>query len=278
LKDASYRVSTYDVEYRRAGDVPLLAHIYQPEGVGPFPAVVDVHGGVWTTHDRFQNATIHAELASEGIVVAALDFRMPPAVRYPAPIAEINYGIRWLKANARTFGSDADLVGGLGTSSGGHQLMLNLLAPADPRYAALAGFPTMDAALGFAIVGWGVVDPLTRYDMAQERGLTRIVEAHEAYWPSRASMAEGNPHTMLERGGSRVLPPLLYLQGTNDDNLTPDMAERFVDAYRSAGGDAQLEVFDGEPHTFVTKTPDAASSVRARRCIVDFIKRVTAHA
>ena len=76
-------------------------------------------------------------LAKSGIVVLAIDFRMPPPHRYPASIADIHYATRWLKAHAGEFGSRRDLVGGLGTSSGAHQLLLSFLKPNDPRYAAL---------------------------------------------------------------------------------------------------------------------------------------------
>jgi acetyl esterase len=265
-------VRVRDVEYLRIGDTPLLARIYEPEGPGPFPAVVDVHGGVWTTHDRLQNETIHAELAAQGIVVAALDFRMPPEAQYPLPVAEINYGIRWLRGHAEEFKTRDDLIGGLGTSSGGHQLMLNVLRPVDPRFASIPCDGGMDARLRFVIVGWGVVDPLARYRMARKRGLTRILDAHDRYWPSEAAMGEGNPQLMLASGAPFVLPPLLYLQGTADDNLTADMADRFVEAYRAAGGHAQLDVFPGQGHTFVTKDPDSPDAVRARALIAAFIR------
>ena len=108
--------------------------------------------------------------------------------------------------------------------------------------------------------------------MARTRELTRIVAAHDRYWPSEAAMGEGNPHLLLAAGGTFTLPPLLYLQGTADDNLTPDMAERFVAAYRAAGGHAQLECFPGQGHTFVTKDPESADAVRARALIVAFIR------
>ena len=78
---------------------------------------------------------------------------------------------------------------------------------------------------------------------------------------------------MLERGGlARGLPPLLVLQGTNDDNVTPDMAAKFVDAWRAAEGRAALEIFDGMPHAFVTREPDASHSRRAIKLVVDFVR------
>src|ERR1044071_1218441 len=132
-----FQVETRDLEYQRNNAVPLLARLYRPVGSGPFPALIDVHGGAWASGDRLNNAPLDEALAKSGIVVLAIDFRMPPAHRYPASIADINFAIRWLKAHAEEFGSRRELVAALGTSSGGHQLLLAALKPDDPRYAAL---------------------------------------------------------------------------------------------------------------------------------------------
>src|SRR5215210_7962039 len=134
---ARFEIEVRDVEYCRHGDSPLLARLYRPRGDGPFPALVEVHGGAWASGDRLNNAPLDEALAKSGIVVLAIDFRMPPAFRYPASIADIHFATRWLKAHAQEFGSRRELVGGLGTSSGAHQLLLSALKPQDPRYAAL---------------------------------------------------------------------------------------------------------------------------------------------
>ena len=94
-------IHTEDLEYLRVGGTPLLARFYRPEeGPGPFPAVLEVHGGAWTSGDRFNNVAIAEHLAAHGIVVLSIDFRMPPAARYPETVADVNFGIRFLKANA----------------------------------------------------------------------------------------------------------------------------------------------------------------------------------
>src|SRR4051812_4572741 len=135
--EARCEIEARDIEYRREGGEPLLARRYQPVGSGPFPAIVDVHGGAWASGDRLNNAPLDQALAKSGIVVLAIDFRMPPTHRYPASIADINFAIRWLKAHAREFGSRRELVSALGTSSGGHQLLLAARKPSEPRYASV---------------------------------------------------------------------------------------------------------------------------------------------
>ena len=71
-------IHTEDLEYLRPHDsAPLLARYYRPEGAGPFPAVLEVHGGAWTSGDRFNSVAIAEYLAAHGVVVLSIDFRMP---------------------------------------------------------------------------------------------------------------------------------------------------------------------------------------------------------
>jgi acetyl esterase len=274
----------FDVVYHTHGTRPLLARLYLPASPPPFPAVVEVHGGGWTSNDRLTNRAIHEALAKAGIAVMAIDFRMPPGDKYPASIADVNVAIRWLKANAPAFGIAPDEVGALGTSSGGQQLLLAVMRPFDERYAALelaehgTGHANTDATVPYVIACWPVADPLARYHMVKERNNQRLIDAHHAFWPDEAAMGEGSPQLLLERGEAVQLPPALLLQGTNDDNLPPDSADRFATAYAKRGGEIHVEKFPGEPHTFVSRDPSSDSSRKALAMIVDFVKRHTGRA
>jgi len=263
---------TEDTEYQRAGGTPLQATIYRPDGPGPFPAVLEVHGGAWTGGDRFNNKCIAEDLASNGVLVASIDFRMPPVAGYPDTIADVNLGIRWLKSRAVELGSRPDLVGGLGTSSGGHMMLLAMLRPNDPRYNALPG-PAFDASLRFGIVCWPVADPLTRYRVMQAKGNDRLVAAHNAFWPSEAAMEEGSPQHILDREEAVSLPPALIMQGTVDNNLTDDMASKLAASYGRRGGAIEHHSFPGQPHAFIPNAPTAPDSVRALGLIRDFVRR-----
>jgi acetyl esterase/lipase len=233
-----------------------------------------VHGGRWVSSDRLTNAVMDQAMAQAGAVIMSLDFRMPPAVRYPEPVADINFAIRWLKQSARRLGSLPSLVGGIGTSSGGHQLMLNGLRPRDPRYAAipLAGSDA-DASIAYAIACWPVLDPLARYRMAKQKNMELHVKSHDAYWPDEAAMAEGNPQLIVERGESKSLPPLLLIQGTGDTTVPPAMTQRFADAWLAKGGEVTLESFADKAHTFITSQPEDPASKAAIAAIVAFVQR-----
>jgi acetyl esterase/lipase len=194
--------------------------------------------------------------------------------RYPETVSDVNFGIRFLKANAEKFATRKELVGGLGTSSGGHLLLLNALRPRDPRYAS-DPLPGADATLAFAVACWPVADPLARYRAVIERGNDRLVEAHHQFWPSEEAMAEGNPQLILERGEAVETPPALIMQGTADDNLTPDMASNFAAAYTKAGGSIAFHKFEGQPHAFIPRDPASPDAVRALALITDFIHHQT---
>ncbi len=198
---------------------------------------------------------------------------MPPVARYPEPVADINFAIRWLKQAARRFGSSPALVGGIGTSSGGHQLMLNALRPRDARYAAirLPGADA-DASIAYAVACWPVLDPLARYRMAKQKNMTLHVESHDAYWPDEAAMAEGNPQLIVERGESKTLPPLLLIQGTGDATVTPEMTRHFADSYRGKGGAVTLETYPGKGHTFMVQEPNDPHSTEAMTAIIGFVR------
>jgi acetyl esterase len=274
---STHEVLVEDVEYGRVGDAVLLARLYRPKGVSGFPAIIDVHGGAWTGGDRLNNAPMHEVIAAAGTAVLALDFRLAPAVPYPGSVADINLGIRWLKANVARWGGNAALVGGLGTSSGGHQLLLNVLRPRDPGYAAhgLASGENVDASIAYLVICWPISDPVARYRMAKETGNDRLVSNHHAFFGTEQVMAEASPQRIVEAGVSLKLPPALLIQGTNDANVTPDMADRFAVAYAKAGGQIMLRKFEGQPHTFIPQNPTGAASVEALQLITEFIGHQT---
>ncbi len=273
----STTIAAEDVVYHRPAEGELLARLYRPAGAAK-AAVVSMHGGRWVAETRLTNEIIDKALAAAGVLVMAIDVRMPPKVKYPLPVADINLAIRWLKLNGRRFGFAGNRVGAIGTSSGGHQVLLNALRPKDPRYAAerLPGGENVDATLAYVVAGWPVSDPWARYNWARERKMDIHVEAHHAYWPDReASMKEGNPYLIVERREPTTLPPLLILQGAEDVVLTPDMNDRFAEAWRAAGGHVELEKYAGQPHTFITKNAGSPESEAALKRLTEFVLRQT---
>ena len=281
----TYAIDVTDIEYLRHGDKPLLARLYKPRGTGPFPIIVDLHGGAWCKKDRMADAGTDEPLAKSGVIVVALDFRMPPDAGYPASLADVNYAIRWCKAHAAEWNGRADRVGVLGVSSGGHQAMLAAMRPADMRYAALplAGKSAVDAKVHCAVMCWPVIDPLGRYQYAKaaqkgndeklKKSADEWVVCHDKYWGSEAAMAEGNPTLALERGEKTDLPPVLYLQGTVDIAHPKPNRDQFIASYRKAGGRVDLHLFEGVGEAFITNDPTSQAARDAIERIVEFVHR-----
>jgi acetyl esterase/lipase len=281
----TYAIDIEDVEYLH-GDTPLLARLFKPRGSGPFPLIVELHGGAWCRGDRLNDSVLNEALAKNGIVVAALDFRMPPVAPYPASLADIHYGIRWCKTQATAWGSRPDWVGATGSSSGAHQAMLLGMRPHDPRYAALplpAGAAAVDGSLGCVILCSPVIDPLGRYlyakglrqDCTPPAGFAeRIVPMHDQYWQTEEAMAEAAPARILARGERTALPPVLYLSRAHEtSHPRPDLDE-FVRQYRRAGGQIDLVMFEGEGEGFLTRN---LSSPAAQQALDQFIAFVHQH-
>jgi acetyl esterase/lipase len=262
-----------DLPYAETSEGPLLARLYRPRGDGPFPAVVDIHGGAWTSGDRTQNVAFASAMADAGILVASLDFRMPPERRYPEALADINLGIRWVKSRADSLQIRCDRIGGFGTSSGGHQILLAAMRPDDPRYRALPlpGYPETDARLAFVISGWGVLDPLLRYRLAKERGNQHFLDAHHAYWGDEDAMREGSPPAIIERGEQADLPAAFVFQGTDDEWVPMATTQAFAAQWRKAGGEMRVELLPGARHGFFREDPNAPNARRAIALTRDFI-------
>jgi acetyl esterase len=245
-----YEVKVEDIEYRSDGERSWLALTYQPQGPGPFPALLEIHGGAWNNGDRRNNPALAEGLSASGVVVASIDFRMGGQDPYPSSLADINYATRWLKVHASDFKADPATVGGLGVSSGGHLILLSAMRPFDPRYTALpfAGAAGVDGTLAYAISLWGVLDPYGRYQMAQEGGNKELMANHERYFLTTDGMRESNLIQILQNKEKVELPPALLIQGTADKGVPQGMVEKVNELYRAAGGNVELALFQDMPH------------------------------
>lgn len=159
-------------------------------------------------------------------------------------------------------------------SSGGHLVMLSAMRPHDPRYAALPliASPPVDATLRYVIGLYPILDPYARYVFAQQTHRADLIKAHDAYFHTTQAMQEGNPTLILSRGERVEHPPALILQGTADTNVTPEMQEHFVTAYRAAGGSVDLEIFPGVSHGFTVQSGPATDRALA---LIEILHRAT---
>jgi acetyl esterase len=251
--------NTRDVDYLQVDGEVFQATIYQPEGTGPFPAILDVHGGAWVREDkrRDEHVLMDKALAAMGIVIVAIDYRQSDQHHYPDSVVDVNYAIRWLRANASKFNASPRIIGVLGSSSGGHLVLLNVMRPSDPRYAALP-LTGISASPDYIILVYPISDPLARRAYALEVGNNGPVKNTDIYFAPPGSIQDGNPQLILDRHELVKLPAALLLQGSadtngvvKDTNMSPTVQQRFAASYRAAGGRIQTELLPGAPHDFV---------------------------
>jgi acetyl esterase len=270
---AKLEVKVSEVEFRRASSGrPLMARIYQPQGGGPFPTLLDLHGGAWNNKDRFANEPMDRAVAASGVLVVAIDLTLAPEAPYPASVQDGNYGVRWLKAKAAEWNGDATRLGVLGSSSGGHVAQLLALRPRDARYKAIPlAAPGVDATVAYVATRSPISDTVARFHQAEKMQRESMIKNNQTYFRPWDTIVEANPQRILESREATTLPPMLIMQGALDDNVMPAVQEKFAASYRAAGGDCELHVFEGCEHEWVAKP--GPQTDRAHEMVKGFIAR-----
>jgi acetyl esterase/lipase len=271
--NTNYEIKVWEEDFRQVPTRMLLARICQPVGDGPFPPLLDLHGGAWAGKDRFANVAMAEAMARSGILTVSVDLRLSGEAPYPASVQDANYGIRWLKMKAPGWKGDPSTIGVLGSSSGGHVAQLLGMRPQDPRYNALPleGHPEIDARINYVATRSPISDPLARYNNAVAKERQQMVDRHHVYFDPFSNIEEANPQMILDRKEPVKLPPMLVTQGGLDDNVLPAIQQKFVESYRAAGGECELEIFEGCSHLWVLEP--GPQTDRAHETLKAFIAR-----
>ncbi len=288
---APYEVDETDVTFALPGGQDLLARVYRPRGAAaaPLAGIVDVHGGAWARGDHTTGALHCKGLAASGLVVVSVGFRQAPDHRYPAPNMDVSAGVRYMRAHAAGLGVDASRIGLVGSSSGGQ---VALAVGLEPNAAAHAGTPAVrpdgsldggrgDDSVAAVLALYPVADPLARYRYVQSReheppppsgfDAKRLLASHRAYFADEAEMAAASVTAAVTSGRAAARPPVWVAQPELDDNVSAEITEAFVKAYRAAGGTLEHAPFPGARHGFIQQaSPDADKAIALMR---DFIGR-----
>ena len=271
---AKFDIKVSEVELRRnqAGRM-LMARIYQPDGAGPFPTVLDLHGGAWNAKDRKAEEPMDRALAASGVLVVAIDLTLAPEAPYPASVQDANYGVRWLKWKAASWKGDPSKIGIYGSSSGGHVAELLSMRPRDARYNVipLPEAPRIDATVAYVATRSPISDPYARFKNAEKLKRADMIANHTTYFKPWETIFESNPQQILERREAVALGPLLIMQGALDDNVLPSIQEKFANTYKAAGGQCDYHLFEGAEHQWVANP--GPQTDRAREMVKAFIAR-----
>jgi len=271
---AMFELKVSDVEFRRTpAGRQLMARIYQPQGPGPLPTVLDLHGGAWRRKDRLAEEPMDRAIAASGVLVVAIDLRLSEEAPYPASVQDANYGVRWLKSRAAEWNGDPAQIGVYGSSSGGHVAQLLAMRARDARYNAIAlpAAPRLDATVAYVATRSPISDTWARFQQAERMKREGMIENNRIYFNPWETIHEGNPQEILERREPVSLVPMLIMQGALDDNVLPAVQEKFAATYKAAGGVCELTVFEGSEHEWVAKP--GPQTDRAREMVKAFIAR-----
>jgi acetyl esterase/lipase len=233
-----------DIEYGRAGDIPLLLDASVPDGAGPFPVAILVHGGGWSGGDKRgtdkpdSGADISPwfdPLTAAHFTWFSINYRLAPCNRWPACFDDVQTAIRWVKAHAAEFKGDPARVALFGHSAGGHLVCLAaILASLDTRVQAVVGFaPVTDF----------------EYELPARSGLSTAQQAlfgqpKEVNPASLALLREAAPINHVTSG----LPPFLLLHGDADKSVSLQESINFQAKLKASGVPCDLMVIPGAPH------------------------------
>jgi acetyl esterase len=209
-------------------------------------AVLLIHGGGWSAGGRGEFRDLARWLALQGVVAIAIDYRLVPRARWPAPARDVESAVWWIRENAGTLQVDPQRVVAIGGSAGGH--LAAWLATTNRVNAK--GTPSRINAMVSLWGPWDLGAPRLREDA---RNMVAALMAGQA--PRDAS-----PLFLVDAQSA----PALLIHGTHDELVPPDQSQRACEALRSAQVTCDLMLLDGEAHGFTSGNKERPAEVVRR--------------
>jgi acetyl esterase/lipase len=267
-----------DVTYSTLpGFRPMVVDIYMPpKKGGPKPLIMYIHGGGWVAgHTRHSGAlsnfpAVLAKLASEGFVVASLEYRLSGEAAFPAQLQDARAAIRFLKANAGQYGIDPARVGVWGGSAGGHLTALTALSCGDTSLDAAPAAAGSECVQS-AVTWYGVFDFKSMLARGggnvAENALLRCTPANCSDQAVRAV----SPSSYVDAKD----PPFLLIHGETDA-VVPVSQSRDVEAKMKVAGMTVESIYiPGVDHSFIGATPaeTRTATLKATNATFDFFHK-----
>jgi acetyl esterase/lipase len=233
-----------DLEYVRGGHERQRLDLYLPEKADrPLPVIVWVHGGAWLAGSK-EGGGPSLSFVRRGYAVASINYRLSQHARFPAQIEDCKAAIRWLRANAKTYGLDPDHIGVWGASAGGHLVAL-LGTSGDVKELEGKDGPADQSSRVQAVVDWFGPTDVTKMggshdgpDSPEARLLGGPVQENK----EKAERA--NPIAYVTKDD----PPFLILHGDKDTTVPFSQSELLEEALRKAGLDVTFRPVKGAGH------------------------------
>jgi acetyl esterase/lipase len=236
-----------DLIYSQADGTPLRLDLARPpEGAGPFPAVVCIHGGGWVGGSRKQMSTTIEVLARRGYVAVVPDYRLAPKHPFPAAVEDCKAAVRWLRGNAERYRIDSNRIGTVGLAAGGHlACLLGVTNPEDGLEGA-GGYPDRSSKVQAVVSFFGPTDLTAGVWSKQARELNLVPFLGGSLAEKPEVYRKASPlHYPCKEG-----PPFLFLHGSADSTVPLQQSEDLAARIRQGGGSATVVTFSGEGHRF----------------------------
>jgi acetyl esterase/lipase len=226
-----------DLRYGTGGKEDLLLDLAQPRhGSGPFPAVLVLHGGGWTSGSRKTYVPMILELARQGFVAVSASYRLAPRHRYPAQIHDAKCAVRWLRASAGRYRIDPERIAAWGYSSGGHLACLLGTTAGRAELEGTGGHARHSSKVQLVIGYYPVTDlKALRTSFLHSLIVDRLLGKSSATVCSQAS-----PITHVDRRSA----PTLLLHGTADVLVPVSQSQTFADKLLASGVHVQLHILE----------------------------------
>jgi acetyl esterase/lipase len=247
-----------DVSYWKVGkDKDLQMDIAVPQGNGPFPAVVCVHGGAWRQGlGKRQDLTGWIErLAEEGYVAATVSYRLLPDAKFPEPIEDCKTAVRFLRANADKYHIDKNKIGALGFSAGGHLVSLLGVAGKDAGFEGTE-YADQSSKVQAVVSFFGPTD-LSLYGNDESAENSTFVPLLGGRFKDKPeAFKNASPITHVTKNA----PPFLFLHGTKDWLVPIAHSRSMYKKLKDAGASAEIVELEGAGHSFEKENASKATS------------------
>ena len=231
----SSAVDLTDIEYANAGGVRLTLDAHVPDGNGPFPAAILVHGGGWVAGDKQQYITyIFQPLSDAGFAWFSINYRLAPQFRFPADADDVESAIQFVKANAAKYKVDPKRIALIGESAGGHLVSyVGARNRPDSRVAAVVSMYGVHDFVA-AAVQW---KPLP-HELLDLFGITAVTAE------TAPELIKASPVVYI----SKEMPPFLLMHGSKDEDVPYEQSVEMCDKMKKAGAHCDLITIEGAPH------------------------------
>ena len=239
-----------DVEYGKAGEVPLLLDVIKPKGVaeGKRPVIVWIHGGGWQNGNKNSGlGRLGAWVAQGDYVGISVGYRLSGVATWPAQIHDCKAAIRWVRANAERLGIDPDKIGVWGSSAGGHLVALLGTSSDVKELEGDNGSPGVSSRVTCVVDYCGPSDFLrfARSGASAANANGPVSKLLGGPVSEREALArEASPATYVTQDD----PPFLVVHGSDDRTVPFAQGETFYKKLKAAGVDATFVKMEGGGH------------------------------